>query len=193
MKKLLFLLSLITSVYAQSGLELGQPGYGGTGCPAGSASAILSPDSTQLSIMFDQFTTEAGGATRKRTDRKFCQFTVPIRIPAGYQLSVMNIDYRGYVNIPYGGSAEFSAEYFLANMRGPRYIKSFRGAYASDYYINNKLGIESWSMCGGSASLRVTSNMAVTTDYYGAQAQATVDSVDLSSGIIFQFRLRPCY
>src|SRR3982750_1792818 len=46
-------------------ISLGQPGYGGTGCPGGSVSATLSPDAKSLSILFDQYQVEAGGDTGK--------------------------------------------------------------------------------------------------------------------------------
>ena len=52
------------------GISLGYPGYGGTGCPQGTASATLSPDGTALSVLFDQFVVEAGGTTGRRVDYK---------------------------------------------------------------------------------------------------------------------------
>ena len=49
------LLSLsVASAFAQNDIALGTPGYGGNGCPAGSASVTLSPDAKSLSIIFDQ-------------------------------------------------------------------------------------------------------------------------------------------
>ena len=66
------LLSLFSALAAQSALadtiQLGQPAYGGTGCPAGTASVSLSPDNQAISILFDQYVVEAGGA--KGFDRK---------------------------------------------------------------------------------------------------------------------------
>ena len=59
MKKILSLLALFallgtTNAHADD-IQLGEPGYGGNGCPAGSASAILSPDNKALTILFDEF------------------------------------------------------------------------------------------------------------------------------------------
>lgn len=70
--RLLIVGLLLTSgyVHAQSGLVLGRPAYGGTGCPAGTASVTLSPDHDAISILFDQFVTEAGSTTGRRVDRK---------------------------------------------------------------------------------------------------------------------------
>ena len=54
----LLMLSL-APVQANDDISLGEPGYGGSGCPQGSASTILSPDGKSLSILFDEFMVEA--------------------------------------------------------------------------------------------------------------------------------------
>ena len=50
--------SISVVTFAQNDIALGVPGYGGNGCPAGSASVTLSPDAKSLSIIFDQFITD---------------------------------------------------------------------------------------------------------------------------------------
>ena len=58
-KTLLTLLSMAmlaaAPAQASDDISLGEPGYGGSGCPQGSASTILSPDGKSLSILFDEF------------------------------------------------------------------------------------------------------------------------------------------
>ncbi len=62
MKRIALLVGLMfagtASAQAQQ-ITLGQPGYGGTGCPAGSVSVTLSPDQTSLSLLFDGYIVEA--------------------------------------------------------------------------------------------------------------------------------------
>ena len=62
-------------------ISLGVPGYGGSGCPGGSASVTLSPDGKSLTLIFDQFIVEAGGPTGKRIDRKNCDIAIPVHVP----------------------------------------------------------------------------------------------------------------
>ena len=63
--------ALVTSAIAKADdIALGLPGYGGTGCPAGSVDAVLSPDAKTLSILFDQFSAEAGRSSGRTLDRK---------------------------------------------------------------------------------------------------------------------------
>ena len=59
--------------------------------------------------------------------------------------------------------ARFSAEYFLAGSRGPRYRKTFRGETFEDYTITNDIGVVGlvWSRCGADVNLRVNTSMTV--------------------------------
>ena len=59
---------MVSTVQADE-LYLGVPGYGGNGCPSGSASVTLSPDQKSLSVLFDQYMAEAGGFNGKQVDR----------------------------------------------------------------------------------------------------------------------------
>src|SRR5258708_1302919 len=83
-------------------VRLGNPEYGGSGCPAGSAAVAVSPDARALSILFDQFIAEAGGDTGRSITRKTCNLAVPVHIPQGYSVSIFQIDYRGFNSLPYG-------------------------------------------------------------------------------------------
>jgi hypothetical protein len=64
--------SLFATFAHADDISLGQPGYGGTGCPSGSVSATLSPDSKSLSLLFDSNLVQAGGDSGKSFDRKSC-------------------------------------------------------------------------------------------------------------------------
>jgi len=51
-------------------IRLGQPTYDGTGCPNGTASVVLDPSAASLSILFDEYSVGAGGATGRSLHRK---------------------------------------------------------------------------------------------------------------------------
>jgi hypothetical protein len=174
-------------------IALGQPAYGGTGCPGGSASATLSPDAKSLSILFDQYQVEAGGDTGKSFDRKSCNIAIPVHVPQGLSISVLAIDYRGYNNVPTGGNTTFSVEYFFAGVRGPTFNKTFKGPLDDEYTIHNELTAQAmvWSACGVDVNLRTNSGIRVQTKG-GAQALATVDSEDVSAAIVYQLQWKQC-
>ncbi|TNF04056.1 MAG: DUF4360 domain-containing protein [Deltaproteobacteria bacterium] len=195
MTSLLALLMLSAApVQANDDISLGEPGYGGSGCPQGSASAILSPDGKSLSILFDEFMVEAGGATRKTVARKTCNIAIPVHVPQGFSVSIVDIDYRGFNSLPSGASSQFTAEYFFAGQRGPRYAKSFRGALDDEFLIQNRLGLQAlvWSKCGADVNLRVNASMMVRTNRYKQDALAMVDSADVQAGIRYQLQWKRC-
>lgn len=185
---------LISSAHAGlDEVQLGIPAYGGTGCPANTASVALSHDAKSLSIIFDQFVVEAGGMN-KTTERKSCNIAIPVHVPQGFSVSVVDVDYRGYVSLPAQAQARLSAEYFLAGSIGPRFDKLFVGRTDTDYNFQNTIGIQAqvWSPCGADTILRVNAAMLVRTNRYNDEALATVDSADFKTGMLYKLQWRTC-
>lgn len=186
-------LALSAPAFASDDISLGIPGYGGTGCPAGSVSATLSPDAKSLSLLFDQYQIEVGGSTGKSFDRKSCNIAIPVHVPSGLSVAVLKIDYRGFNRLPAAATSQFNVEYFFAGTRGPAFQRVFRGALESDYLINNELVAESmvWSRCGEDVNLRTNSSMRVKT-VGGKEAVSSIDSQDVNAGIIYQLQWKKC-
>ena len=185
--------SLFTTVARADDISLGEPGYGGTGCPSGSVSATLSPDAKSLSLLFDSYIVQAGGDSGATFDRKSCNIAIPVHVPQGLSISVLAIDYRGYNNVPAGANSQFGVEYFFAGTRGPSFQKTFTGPKDENYLIHNQLTAQAavWSVCGADVNLRTNSNIRVTTKN-GKQAMATVDSEDVSAAIVYQLQWKKC-
>ena len=152
-----FLTLFSLSSMAQDDIELGQPGYGGSGCPSGSASATLSPDKKSLSLIFDEFLVEAGGETRRRIARKSCNLAIPVRIPQGLSISVIQVDYRGYNYLPRGDQQSLMQNTFLLEAKDLNILKLLEVNFDDEYIIENALPIEAmvWSPCGEDVNLRV--------------------------------------
>lgn len=195
MKKLILLASaalLATSTLADD-ISLGTPGYGGTGCPEGTVSATLSPDKKSLSLLFDQYQVAVGGTSGKSFDRKSCNIAIPVHVPQGLSVSILQIDFRGFNHLPQQATSQFNVEYFFAGTRGPTFKKVFRGLLNEDYLINNELTVQAlaWSGCGADVNLRTNSSMRVNT-VANREAMASIDSEDVRGGIIYQLQWRTC-
>jgi hypothetical protein len=175
-------------------IRAGNPSYGGTGCPAGSVSAALSPDGKSLSFLFDSFVAEAGGTTTRQVDRKTCNIAIPIHVPEGMSVSIFQIEYQGYNNLPLGASSQFSADYFFAGSRGPTYTKTFSGQLAAEFLLKNTIGLTSimWSPCGQEVNLRINSSMQVRTNEQKEAAFASIDKADLGKGLSYFLQWRRC-
>ncbi|MEY4615847.1 MAG: hypothetical protein RJB66_807 [Pseudomonadota bacterium] len=197
-KLVLFLLvgyfSAISLSAHASQLRLGAPSYGGTGCPAGSASVNVSPDDSAVSILFDSYVTEAGYTTNRSVDRKACNITIPVQVPQGYSVSVFQVDYRGFNAVPRGASTRFDAEYFWAGSRGPRLSKTFLGPINDNYSLTDMIRANTlvWAPCGASVNLRVNTSMMAKTNANFEQTMGTVDSADITSGLIYRLQWKRC-
>jgi len=195
MNKSILLFAAITlsaPVFADD-ISLGEPGYGGTGCPAGTVSVTLSPDAKSLSLLFDQYQVAVGGETGKSFDRKSCNIAIPVHVPQGMSVSILKIDFRGFNYLPRYATSQFNVEYFFAGTRGPTFQRKFRGPLDEDYLINNELSVQSivWSGCGADVNLRTNSSMRVQT-VSNKEAMASIDSEDVNAGIIYQLQWRRC-
>lgn len=174
-------------------IQLGLPGYGGTGCPDGSVSTTLSPDAKSLSLIFDGYEVSAGGSTGRSFDRKSCNVAIPVHVPQGMSVSVLSVDYRGFNHLSPGASSQFNVEYFFAGGRGPSFRRSFYGPLDADYTISNPLTVSAmvWSPCGADVNLRTNSSMRVST-VGNREAMATVDTEDVNAAIVYHLQWRAC-
>jgi Domain of unknown function (DUF4360) len=187
-KSLLVLATLLTAPVSSAfaaggGVEILGASYGGNGCPANSASVSVSPGGQELTILFDKFIALGNDPSNSR---KSCNLSIPIRVPQGFQVSLYDADYRGYV-AP-GTSGTLRAEYFFAGSRGPVFQRTFNGE--ANYDVRDSLATVAnvWSSCGDSLNMRVNASMAAR----GA-GQATVDSFDLSHrGLVYHIKYRAC-
>lgn len=192
---LLSALALVLSSQANAqSIKLGTPAYGGNGCPAGSASVTVSPDQSAISVLFDQFITEAGNTTGRRLDRKSCNLSIPVKVPNGYSVAILQVDYRGYNAVPRGAYNRFEAEYFWAGARGPRITRQFNGPVNDSYTLTDDLVASTvvWSPCGANINMRINASMMSMSNTRMEQTLGTVDSVDLSSGLIYHVQFRRC-
>jgi len=181
-----------SNAFAQQ-LQLGYPGYGGNGCPQGSASVTLSPDSTSMSILFDSYQVATGGAG-PRVDRKSCNLSIPVTVPNGYSVSIVQVDYRGFNSLPQQARSQLAVEYFFAGSRGPRTVKNFMGPLNTDFETSDRLIASAlvWSPCGAQTIMRVNTSMTQFGSPWGEDALSTVDSADISSGLVYHLQFRRC-
>lgn len=195
MKSLIVLAAMVLATAAEAQVSLGQPAYGGTGCPAGSASATLTDDGSVLSILFDQFVVEAGNTTGRRIDRKNCSLRIPVNVGQGYQVALLAFDYRGFVAVPWGGQAVFDASYAYIGQPTPvRFSKSFGGGSNQNYSVKNELisTTVTWSPCGRQVMLEANASMRVMSNSSMQQAMASIDSVDVTAGLLYKVQWRRC-
>lgn len=187
----LTIIAMSLPAYAQSGLSLGKASYGGTGCPAGTASIALSRDKRSISLRFDRYEAKASGG--RSFDRKSCNLAIPLSVPSGISVSVVSAEYRGFNRLPAGAKAQFRAEYFFAGGRGPVLSRAFEGPLQGRFSLAGRVTARSavWSGCGADVILRTNTSLRVSTSGRRA-ASSSIRSQEIRTAIVYRLQWRKC-
>jgi Domain of unknown function (DUF4360)/Domain of unknown function (DUF4114) len=139
--------------------------HSASGCLDSSISFTVSPDGQELSILFDEFSATNGQA--------ICHLSIPIEIPAGYQFSLYNIDYRGFVAA--NTSASLRIAYSFVDQIGSGFNKTFQDETNYDLQDNLVTLVDvRWSN-GDRVNLQIDLSLTAT-----GNGSATIDSLDFA-------------
>ncbi len=185
--------------------QLGEPVMTGSGCPAGTARAALSPDGSVVSIIFDDFVVKGKkGGNHYLEMRKFCRFKIPVNIMPGFALVATKIDYRGFAHVQNGNRAFIVTAGPLTNMGefsvGEQPVKSELKKMSTDYLVTQPIPVLGQAKCSQSRTLdfnvviQLFGPSARGPLYLLEEAMVTLDSADVidEAPIDLQIELRPC-
>ena len=182
-------------------VPVGAPSFGGNGCPAGTMNVVFAPDNLSFSILFDQFVARAQGGREQRRDVMTCDALIPIEIPAGMQMEITRVDYRGFVGLPEQARARLQAVFNFRGRGGDgdrlNLRFEFQGPVMDNYVITTDLLSEpgantELSPCGGRTVLRVFNRLQVVSRLTGQPAEATIDSIDGQANAVYHVNWRRC-
>lgn len=171
------------------------PSYGGTGCPQGTARAIVSPDRQSFTMIFDQYVANASGSGA--LDRKNCQILVNFDFPQGWSYSIFRMDYRGFYDLSAGASGSQQAlYYFQGSAKQGRLNTNFHGPSTGSYTLSDTLGINDvvWSECTARRALNVNTSLLarVNPNNPSGYAYLTTDSADGSVQTTYALQWKVC-
>ncbi|KAB8029218.1 DUF4360 domain-containing protein [Fluviispira multicolorata] len=171
------------------------PSYGGTGCPAGTARAVVSPDLKSFTMIFDEYVASAKGSNG--LDRKNCQIIVNFEFPQGWSYSIIRMDYRGFYNLSAGATAkQQSLYYFQGSLQQGRLFTLFTGPTQGDYTISDTLGVNDvvWSPCGDMRALNINTSLlaSVGANNPNGYSHLTTDSVDGNVQTTYALQWKKC-
>ncbi len=198
-------------------VAMSDPTYNGTGCPVGTVVSVLSPDQQVISILFNEFITQAGPGTGIRGDIKSCQIHIPLQIVNGsYQIMITQVDFRGLASLPLGANMHATGTYSITspdypNIRPQSFstkTNTIVGPVMDEYFFS-VIPIEGqgsgrimdgsrfdtkWSACSNRLNLGIFSRLVLQNQNMQADALASVDSIDttVTPGIEYQIKWRRC-
>ncbi|MCW5212395.1 DUF4360 domain-containing protein [Desulfobulbus sp. TB] len=186
----IFTASITTSVVAaQDTVHFNAPiNFAGTGCPVGSMT-FAGEGTTTLSVIFSQYDAANPPADASSDlQRSSCNFAVPVHIPAGWQISLLTSDWRGFA----AGEAELHREYFFADQTsGMTLITPFNDPDGIDYTESDSLESSSYTACQSEdrdVMLRINSALQAKSD----ESYIGIDTIDMNNKVIFKLNSRTC-
>jgi hypothetical protein len=170
----------------------------GTGCPAGTWDASISPDGTAFTVTFSSY--EAIVGPGQAFSIKDCSLGIDLKTPSGFSFAVDSFYYQGYSLLDSDGmSAKQSAKYyFMGNpVGGVSYDRTMTGPYDDDYLFSDEIATANlvWSPCGTTRRLNVTTRLVLQNNAsHSGNGYLNTSTVDGEHDIVFRwgFRWRNC-
>lgn len=169
------------------------------GCPEGSYTIVISPDSTSLSILFDKFTLEGNSVTGSDKPKKVCRISAPLNLPANQSIGVYKVDYRGFAKLDKKQETDLAVQYFLGpqgNHRGRVFKRKVKGPHEGDYLFTETIGAGQMKRvgCGTAAVLNVGITLSLDGELRIGEPMASLDTTDAARGgsLVYHFDLKTC-
>lgn len=193
--------------FSELPFQLGQAVTSGTGCPTGSVSVVVSPDGNEISILFDNFTVSGHKGGNYYLDmRKNCRFQIPLDLQAAYNLQALQIDYRGFAQLPGNHRAYIMTTGPDINMNsfsvGDQDIRTEVRNNIGNFFVSQPLRLRDMSHCLGQQYIEFSTVVQLFGPapraplYLMEDASITIDSADMSANqeaIRLIVRAVPCH
>ncbi|KAJ3252109.1 hypothetical protein HK103_001841 [Boothiomyces macroporosus] len=159
----LYLATLALYVSAQpSFANIKQIIYGGTGCPIGSASALITPDRSAFHVEFTELTALSGNNTVITDSRKNCQISVEFEYEKGWQFSLAAVGFTGSLHVqPNVTAVEKTSYYFQGESDTANFQTVFNGPTSGDFNIVDVVPLDQpvWSGCTNDVALEINTQV----------------------------------
>ncbi len=184
--------SLVLSLFAPKALGQDAPNpkevkitklsYQGTGCAKDTASVNISPDLKAFTVTMSQYEASISDAKRLTRVTKNCDIKIDLKVPDGWSFMIFTVDYRGYVGLTEGATAELDSRVRFNGIDSHSRIDGveFKGPADENYFLRHSLAAKTRkvSACrGGTRHLGIQSDITVRAKK-GASAVMSVDSID---------------
>ncbi len=151
-----FAISAVSNV--ADDIRLGEPAYGGSGCPAGSAAIVIAPDGNFVGMLFDEFSAEVYEFDARRLQRKSCNVAIPVSVPPGFSVKPNAMEFTGVYDVTMNNYVRFNVESFFAGTMGPTFVHQIQSDDEHGQFAlrNDSMpDAVAWSPCGQDVILRL--------------------------------------
>lgn len=169
----------------------------GSGCPMGTAAVAVSPDNTAFTVTYSDYLAQVGPGTRPTDFRKNCQLNLRVHVPQGLTYAIARADYRGFMNLERGATAQEKASYYFQGMpQTDAASHTFVGPRSDNWQASDVTDIAAlvWAPCGEKRNFNINTEVRVNA---GASDRTktsfiTMDSTDASIGTVYHLAWKTC-
>ena len=166
----------------------------GSGCPAGTASARMSPDNTGFHISYSSFVAQDGGSAAPTASRRNCQVGVQVHVPQGFTYAVAGAEYRGRAALAHGSTAVQRNNYYFQGVGEPNNVTEhyFYGAYHGGWRTQDTTAVTElvYKPCGRDVILNINSSLRV--DSPSSTSTISLRSSEADVDTLVQFSWKQC-
>lgn len=165
----------------------------GSGCPAGTATARMSPDNTAFHITYSDFIARDGGSAAPTAFRKNCQVGVEVHVPQGFTYAVASAEYRGRVGLSHGATAlQRNNYYFQGSPTNNAAEHEFSGPLNGSWRTQDATSVTElvYAPCGRNVILNINTELRV--DSPSAASWMSLRSSDGDVDTIVHFGWKAC-
>ncbi|KAH7135155.1 hypothetical protein B0J11DRAFT_596112 [Dendryphion nanum] len=174
----------------------------GSGCRAGTVGVAIAPDSSFITLMFDDFQAAIGPKSGNVKKRAFCRVNVTMSSP-GWAFDVKSVDFRGYVKIAKNVDVSLVSRWKWIDPSTGKDIKGKGnvqkkavGPYEEDFLIHKdgEMSDTEQQLCSTKASAKFQLSLSASLNSLVTNADGYVkgDSVDASFGQYLNISWRKC-
>ncbi len=168
-------------------IEIGEIISNGSGCPTGSINATATEDNSQVAILFSKY--EAITTSTVEVAISNCNLAIPLSVPAGYSVGIVEIDWRGSVYTSVDAFANFHREFFFSGSQGPSQDEYFPGTGFKNFTIKDDPAFVHYSACDGKPMIaRADTSVTV----IGQNSFFSLRSADFEAKLLFNLNIKQC-
>lgn len=168
----------------------------GAGCPGGSARAVLAPDASAVTVIYDGFEARVSGPVT--STRKQCDVSIKLKKPKLFAFAVESADFRGFVGLQRGAKASQrvkieSGTGTIGKVNVNLAQQTWRGPLEEGFNVSAVKPVEGlkYLSClqpNKDALLKIKSDILVENGGTGAEGLIAIDSFD--GGLVQKYNLK---
>jgi hypothetical protein len=180
------------SLTARSGGFFAHVTANGTGCPAGTWDAAISPDGETFTVSFSQYETMVDPG--QSFSIKDCTLAIDVNSPNGLSFAVNSFYYQGYALLDQPGmTAKQTAKYyFQGNPVGAVENRSdMNGPFDNSYVFADNIGVADlvWSPCGATRRLNAQTRLILTNNaQHSGSGYLNNATIDATHKLLFNWK-----